>query len=109
MCTIFLFSFSGEEIQIVRLFYYYTPADLNRLAARFRTLYSIDIVPLCYQLLSENVSDFVRYRLESRLTSICRKLNVVLREKPDGYLLDVLQIVVGYWELDLQVCPNVPT
>lgn len=119
------------------------------MAREFERLFAIDVVTLAFQQLSEDVADFVRLRLEARnrLVSLCRRLNVVLREKPvtpgafvltspcasrpdspvvsatkrsgggyfertkqqqqqlllhDDYVLDLIRILYGYWELDLQ-------
>ena len=54
------------------------------MAREFERLFAIDVVTLAFQQLSEDMADFVRLRLEARnrLVSLCRKLNVVLREKP---------------------------
>ncbi len=54
----------------------------------------------------------MRLRLEARnrLVTLCRRLNVVLREKPvaavpvepgafDDYVLEVIRILYGFWEV----------
>ena len=82
--TVILCWCAEDEELIVGLFSKYSDGELERMAREFERLFAIDVVTLAFQQLSEDMADFVRLRLEARnrLVSLCRKLNVVLREKP---------------------------